>query len=478
MAKNGEQRIIPVILSGGSGTRLWPLSRRLYPKQLLPLAADASMLVETARRVPQAAGFAAPIVISSEEHRFIVAEQLRADGVKPARIVLEPAGRNTAPAVAVAALIAQEHDPDAIILVLPSDHVIADVTGLHAAIAAGRAAVAAGRLVTFGVKPTKPETGYGYIERAEALAAAPGAFAIKRFVEKPDQATAERYIANPSFAWNSGMFLFTARAYLAELKRNHPDIVAGVEAALKAAKTDLDFLRLGGDFVALQAAAIDTAVMEKTQAGAVVPVDIGWSDVGSWDALWEIGDKDPAGNVVVGDAVLEDSENSYIRSDERRTIAALGLKDMVVVVADDAVLVAPRARVQDVKGLVERLKQQGRDIIETHTKVYRPWGCYQSIDVGKRFQVKRITVNPGARLSSQMHHHRAEHWVVVEGTANVSVGEVTRLMQENESIYIPIGAVHRLENPGKVPLHLIEVQSGGYLGEDDIVRFDDDYGRR
>ncbi len=472
------RRVIPVILSGGSGTRLWPLSRSLYPKQLLPLAGAESMLVETARRVADPALFAPPIIVCNDEHRFIVAEQLRQAGLPVDRIVLEPKGRNTAPAAAVAALLASAGEPDALVMILPSDHVIADVAAFHAAVRTALTAVATGRLVTFGITPTRPETGYGYIRRGAALADAKGCFALERFVEKPDLKTAEGWLAAGGYDWNSGMFLFPAKLFLDEVAQHEPAMLEGCRAAVAQIKPDLEFARLPSSFAEVKAAPIDTAVMERTRRAAVVPATMGWSDVGSWHALWEIGAKDAAGNVLVGDVVALNARDSYIRTDEKRTVAAIGVSNLVVVVTEDAVLVADRDQVQNVKDVVDRLKAQGRTLTETHTVVYRPWGSYATIDLGNRFQVKRITVKPGQKLSSQMHHHRAEHWVVVQGTARVTRGEESTLLHENQSIYIPLGTVHRLENPGKVPLHLIEVQSGAYLGEDDIVRFSDDYGRR
>jgi mannose-1-phosphate guanylyltransferase/mannose-6-phosphate isomerase len=477
-ASDAAQRVIPVILSGGSGTRLWPLSRSLYPKQLLALAGRESMLVETARRVADKAQFAPPIIVCNDEHRFIVAEQMRQAGLPVDRIVLEPKGRNTAPAIAIASLLAVAADPEAVVMSLHSDHVITDVAAFRAAVRTALPAVAAGRLVTFGITPTRPETGYGYIKRGAALVGAAGCYEIERFVEKPDHATAERWLAEGGYAWNSGMFLFAAKLFLEELARLEPAMLEACRATVAAIKPDLDFARLPPEFAAVPAAAIDTAVMERTRRAAVVPAAMGWSDVGSWQALWEIGAKDASGNVFIGDVMATDVTNCYIRTDERRAVAALGVDDLVLVVTQDAVLVASRDQVQNVKEIVERLKADGRELAETHTLVYRPWGSYETLDFGGRFQVKRITVKPGQKLSSQMHHHRAEHWVVVEGTARVTRGDESMLLQENQSIYIPLGTVHRLENPGKVPLHLIEVQSGGYLGEDDIVRFSDDNGRR
>lgn len=469
--------VLPVLLSGGSGTRLWPMSRTLYPKQLLPLASDQPMLAETAARFQATDLFTAPMVICNEEHRFVVAEQLRQIGVRPRSIVLEPVGRNTAPAAAVAAMMVEADQPGGLLLLAPSDAVIRDVPAFHAAVRAAVPAAQAGALVTFGVTPTGPETAYGYI-RYGAEAVSDGVFRVERFVEKPDLATARSYLAEGCYAWNAGLFLFRADVFLAELARTRPDILDGAREALDRSLADLDFLRLNRDaFGVCPSESIDYAVMEQTDRAAVVPVTMGWNDVGAWSALWDITAKDEAGNVAIGDIVTEDVQNSYLRS-SHRLLTAVGIRDLVVIVTDDAVMVAPRDRAQDVKKIVDQLKRAGRSEADSHSIVYRPWGSYQSIDAGERFQVKRIVVKPGAKLSMQMHHHRAEHWVVVHGTAKVVRDEEETLIFENQSIYIPIGARHRLENPGKVPLHLIEVQSGSYLGEDDIVRFEDVYGRK
>jgi mannose-1-phosphate guanylyltransferase/mannose-6-phosphate isomerase len=475
MAKSNAT-IVPVILSGGAGSRLWPLSRKALPKQLLPLAGTRTMIQETVTRV-RSAGFAAPIVISGQEHRFLIAEQLRAAGVTDARIILEPAGRNTAPAAAIAALKVLEDDPDGLVLLMPSDHVIADVKAFHAVIAVAAKAARAGNLVTFGVKPAVPETGYGYIKSAGALPAAPGAFAIERFVEKPDRATAEHYLASGGYYWNSGMFLFAADAFLREMERLEPGMLSFCRDAINHAHRDMDFIRLGEvAFLACPSQSIDYAIMEHAAHAAVVPVDMGWNDVGSWQSLWDISSRDASGNAVIGEVVTEKSRNSYIRS-EGPLVAAVGVEDLVVVATKDAVLVSHRDKAQDVKKIVEQLEASGRGLHIHHAVVHRPWGSYESVDTGDRFQVKRIIVKPGAKLSLQMHHHRAEHWVVVSGTALVTCNDKQFLLQENESAFIPAGARHRLENPGKMALHLIEVQSGGYLGEDDIVRFEDTYGR-
>ena len=467
--------ITPVVLSGGSGTRLWPMSRTQFPKQLLPLVSTDSLLVDTVRRTRAPDLFSAPILVCNQEHRFIVAEQLRQAELEHRAIVLEPVGRNTAPAAAVAALIVARGVADGLMLVAPSDHIVTDVAAFRRAVAAGVAAARAGARVTFGITPTRAETGYGYIRLAARDADCVPAAA---FVEKPDQATAEGYLKDGGYVWNSGMFLFRADRYLAELERLHPAIVEACRRALDGAATDLEFLRLdAASFAGCPSESIDYAVMEKAPNVMVVPAAMGWNDIGAWGALWEVGAKDGAGNVVVGDVLVDDVHNSYVRGEDGKLVAALGLDDFVLVVTDDVVLAASRERSQDVKRIVERLKRSNRAEADVHTTVYRPWGSYQSVDAGARFQVKRLTVKPGAKLSAQMHHHRAEHWVVVHGTAKVLRGEETVLLSENQSIYIPIGTIHRLENPGKVPLHLIEVQSGSYLGEDDIVRFQDDYGR-
>ncbi len=463
--------LIPVVLSGGSGTRLWPLSRELYPKQLLPLVSEHTMLQETVLRL---GGLdAAPcIVVCNEAHRFLVAEQLRQLDLQPQAIILEPVGRNTAPAIALAALRAR---PEALLLVLPADHVIRDVKAFQAAVRAATSAAQAGKLVTFGIVPTAPETGYGYIK--QAAVAGDGVFEIERFIEKPDPARAAAFLVEGGYYWNSGMFLFRADRYLEELSRHAPDIVQAARAALTGAKPDLDFVRVDkAAFEACRADSIDYAVMEKTRDAVVVPLAAGWSDVGSWSALHEALPADAQGNVARGDVITEDSSGCYFYA-ESRLVSAVGLKDHVVVETKDAVLVAPKDRVQDVKKLVARLKAEGRYEHSLHREVYRPWGSYDSIDNGHRFQVKRLTIKPGAQLSLQLHHHRAEHWIVVSGTARITLGEKIFLLQENQSTYIPIGEKHRIENPGMVPLHIIEVQSGGYLGEDDIVRFEDRYGR-
>jgi mannose-1-phosphate guanylyltransferase/mannose-6-phosphate isomerase len=466
----------PVILSGGSGTRLWPLSRKNLPKQFLALSGDATLFQQTVERTRALAGVGAPIVVCSEEHRFLVAEQLRALNVEGASILLEPMPRNTAPAIALAACQALANDAEATLLVLPADHLIGDTSSFAEAVGKALPLAEQGWLVTFGIRPEAPEMGFGYIKRAEAAGAA--GFRVERFVEKPDAATAQKYVEAGDYEWNSGMFLFKASRYLDELQQHAPTIYAAGKAAFEKAKADLDFVRVDKEaFAASPDTSIDYAVMEKTTRAAVVPVSCAWSDIGSWDALWAASQRDGDGNRLEGDVIAIDSRNCFVRGTDRRLVAALGLDDIVIVDTPDAVLVAPRTRVQDVKRLVERIKSDGRQEHMFHRKVYRPWGSYDSIDMGDRFQVKRITVKPGAALSLQKHHHRAEHWVIVSGTAEVTRNDEVFLVAENESTFLPLGAVHRLRNPGKVPLELIEVQSGSYLGEDDIVRLEDVYGR-
>jgi mannose-1-phosphate guanylyltransferase / mannose-6-phosphate isomerase len=461
----------PVLLSGGSGTRLWPLSREAYPKQFLPLTSDYTMVQDTWLRVAPLSD-RAPIIVANEEHRFLVAEQLRQLGAPEPAIVLEPVGRNTAPAIAAAALQAMAGGEDPLLLVLPSDHVVANAEGFRRAVQAAAGAAEAGALITFGIVPNAPETGFGYIQST----AAEGLSKVLRFVEKPDAETAQSYLDAGGYYWNSGMFLFRASRFLEELEKFRPEIVKAVRAAFAGAKHDGDFVRLDKEaFAACPSDSIDYAVMEKTSDAMVLPVDIGWNDVGSWSALWDVAERDGDGNAHHGDVIAIDSRNSYAYA--QRLIALVGVDDVVVVETDDAILVARKDRVQEVKQVVARLKNDKRSQAIMHRKVYRPWGAYDSIDMGERFQVKRITVKPGAALSLQMHHHRAEHWIVVSGTAKVTRGEDTLLLSENQSTYIPLGVTHRLENPGKLPLELIEVQSGSYLGEDDIVRFEDVYGR-
>ena len=463
--------LLPVILSGGSGTRLWPLSREAYPKQFLALAGEQTMLQATWQRVAPIAG-RAPLVVANEEHRFVAAEQLQQLGVQPLAILLEPVGRNTAPAIAVAALEATRDGDDAVLLVLPSDHVIADEEAFRAAVLRAMPAAEAGKLVTFGIVPTGPETGYGYIKAGAAGDVRP----VDRFVEKPDAETAQQYVQSGEYFWNSGMFLFKASRYLAELERFNPAMLAASRTAWQQARRDADFTRLDKDaFTAVPSDSIDYAVMEKTADAVVVALDAGWNDVGSWTALRDVSAQDADGNAHHGDVIAIDCHNTYAYGE--RLIALVGLDDVIVVETDDAVMVGRSDRMQEIKQVVSRLKAAGRPEATWHRKVYRPWGAYDSIDHGERFQVKRITVKPGATLSLQMHHHRAEHWIVVSGTAEVTRGDDVLLLTENQSTYIPLGVTHRLKNPGKLPLELIEVQSGSYLGEDDIVRFEDTYGR-
>jgi mannose-1-phosphate guanylyltransferase / mannose-6-phosphate isomerase len=469
--------IHPVILCGGTGSRLWPISRQMFPKQFLPLMGDRTMLENTARRV-SGPDFAAPFLVTNEEHRFIVAEQMRQCGVETAEIFLEPFGRNTAPAAALAALTIAAKSPEALMLLMPSDHVITDERAFIDAVHIAADAAYGGAIVTFGITADHAETGYGYIRAGEPITPASHVCHVDRFAEKPDRATAEAYVASGDYFWNSGIFLFQVKTFLEELERLQPAILDACRAALKGAKRDLDFCRIDAEaFGESPALSIDYAVMEHTALAAVVPVSMGWNDVGAWDALWSLGEKDADGNVVRGDVILEGAKNCYARSDDKLLTALVGVEDLIVVVTDDAVFVADRDHAQDVKAVVDRLKAAGRSEQMSHSTVYRPWGSYRSIDTGSRFQVKQISVTPGAKLSLQRHHHRAEHWIVVEGTALVTCGEKTFLLHENQSTYIPIGSVHRLENPGKIPLRLIEVQSGGYLGEDDIVRLEDTFGR-
>ena len=465
--------ILPVILSGGTGTRLWPLSRESYPKQFWPLASDKTMLADTAAR-GSGAGFLPPMVVCNEAHRFLVAEQLRDRG---ASIVLEPVGRNSAPAIAAAALIAEETAPGAVLWFMAADSAIGDVAALQAALAKAAAAAKAGAIVTFGMQPTAPETGYGYIETGEALPGSADVKRIARFVEKPDAARAAEFLKTGRHLWNSGMFVATAATMLAELETHAPEVLKGVRAAVAGASRDGDFIRLeAAAFTATPSISIDYAVMERTQKSAVVPASIGWSDIGSWAALWDIQPKDAAGNATHGPVALVDAKNCYVRSEGILT-GVIGLEDVVVVVTDDAVLAMHRDHAQDVKKLVDQLKARGAKEATEHRRAYRPWGHYEGLIMGDRFQVKKIEVRPGAKLSLQKHFHRAEHWVVVSGTAIVRRDGEEIMLRENESVYLPLGCIHRMENPGKIPLTLIEVQSGSYLGEDDIVRFEDTYGR-
>jgi mannose-1-phosphate guanylyltransferase/mannose-6-phosphate isomerase len=470
--------ITPVILCGGSGTRMWPLSRGGYPKQFLNLYGDQSLLQQTATRLKGLPDVAAPLLISNNDQRFLVAEQLRSAGVHKAKIVLEPMGRNTAPAVAAAAVIALENNPDAVLMVLPSDHVITQNDVFQQLVLQAACVAADGKLVTFGITPTEAHTGYGYIRRGSALSASNTSFEVSAFVEKPNIEKAAEFLASGDYYWNSGMFMFRADVYLHELAQYQPKMLENVKAAVAASHRDLDFVRLGHDeFSECPSDSIDYAVMEHTEHAAVITAaGLGWNDIGSWTALADVSDADADGNNVIGDVMLDDVKNCYLRS-ENRMIAALGVEDLVIVETADAILVAHKDKVQDVKNIVKRLQTAGRSESVTHRKVFRPWGSYEGIDSGSRFQVKRIIVNPGSALSLQMHYHRAEHWIVVKGTARVVNGDQTLMLTENQSTYIPIGATHRLENPGKLPLELIEVQSGSYLAEDDIVRFEDSYGR-
>ena len=469
--------IVPVILCGGSGSRLWPLSRESYPKQFLPLLDKQTLLQNTMLRVATIKDIAPPLVICNEEHRFMVAEQLRVLNITPAAVILEPVGRNTAPATAVAALhaLAQDAGADPLLLVLPADHVIADAEQFRQAIEQVAPYAEAGKLITFGIVPEAPEIGYGYIK---AGAPEGGVYRVERFVEKPDASAAQTYVNSGAYYWNSGMFMFRAARFLEELERFAPEIARACRKAQAVERADLDFLRLDrAAFEACPSDSIDYAVMEKTAYAVVKPLDVGWNDIGAWSALWAVGRRDEHGNVLDGDVLTVATRNSYVRT-ESRLVATVGVDDLVVVETPDAVLVAHKDRVQEVKTIVNRLKAERREEARSHRKVYRPWGAYDCIDNEERFQVKRITVKPGASLSLQMHHHRAEHWTVVHGTARVTRGDETFLLTENQSAYIPIGTRHRLENPGKIPLELIEVQSGSYLGEDDIIRFDDIYGRQ
>lgn len=462
--------ITPVIMAGGSGTRLWPLSRAKHPKQFLALNGDKTMLQQTVERLSDLP-VRESIILCNEEHRFFVAEQLREIDAL-GRIILEPMGRNTAPAVTLAALSEMENDP--LLLVLAADHVISNQAAFTDAVMKAVPLAEAGNLVTFGIVPTEAHVGYGYIEPGEAFGSA---YRVKSFKEKPNAETAERYLSNGGFYWNSGMFLFKASRYLDELKMHRPDIFAACSEAFKEITADLDFVRIDSDvFETCPDDSIDYAVMERTADAVVVPMDAGWSDIGSWSSLWEVSEKDELGNVVSGDVMLHDTVNSFVRADDK-LVVLVGLDDVVVVSTKDATLVASKDRVQDAKVIVSNLKRDGRSEWELHREVYRPWGKYDSVDHGQRYQVKRITVKPGAKLSVQMHHHRAEHWIVVSGSARVTNGERTFLLSENESTYIPIGVIHSLENPGKLDLEIVEVQSGSYLGEDDIVRLSDKYGR-
>ena len=467
--------LIPVILSGGAGTRLWPLSREMYPKQLLALTGKNTMLQDTATRLAGIAGAKGAIVVCNDAHRFTVAEQIRALGFEASDLLLEPVGRNTAPAVALAALKALEIDPEATLVVAPADHVIRDAQVFQQAAQIAAALAEDGKLVTFGIVAHAPETGYGYIRRGEGRGPS---YPVAQFIEKPPLDLARQFVSSGDYYWNSGMFVFKASRYLAELQALAPDILDAVKSAYLAAKRDLDFVRIDkAAFEKCRSESIDYAVMEKTKDAVVLPLDAGWSDVGSWSSLFDALPSDEEGNVLIGDVTVFDTHDCYVHSTSR-LVTAVGMDDHIIVETKDAVLVAPKDRVQDVKELVAKLRKSGRTEPALHREVFRPWGSYDSIDAGDRFQVKRLSVKPGGVLSLQMHHHRAEHWIVVSGTARITCDEKTFLLSENQSTYIPVGSTHRIENPGKVALHIVEVQSGSYLGEDDIVRFEDNYGRQ
>lgn len=466
--------MIPVILSGGSGSRLWPLSRKNKPKQFLTLFNDSSMFQSTLTRLNGLDSLEAPLIVCNNEHRFMVAEQLQEIGLEANGIILEPCARNTAPAIALAALKAMDKGEDPLLLILAADHLISDVAAFHKAIEQARKLAEQDKLVTFGIQPQSAHTGYGYIEAEEKSKPS----SVKRFIEKPDLATAESYLSAGNFFWNSGMFLFKASAYIKELARLSPEMLSSCKQSLEKAVIDLDFVRVDPElFEQSPSNSIDYAVMEKTDKAMVVPLDAGWSDVGSWSSLWEAFTRDDDQNVLIGDVLVENVHNAYIHS-ENRLVTVLGLDDVIVVETHDAVMVAHKDQAQKVKTIVEELTRQNRKEVITHRKCYRPWGNYDSVDMGDRFQVKRILVNPGASLSLQMHYHRAEHWVVVSGTAEVTRDDEVMLLGENESTFIPLGSVHRLRNPGRVPLEIIEVQSGAYLEEDDIIRLQDTYNRK
>ncbi len=468
--------LYPVILSGGSGSRLWPLSREYFPKPLLPLVSEQTLLQETATRLDGLAGLGDAVYVCNEEHRFLVAEQIAELGKTPSTIILEPEGRNTAPALTLAALYLVKRDADAMMVVMPADHVMTAPQQFVEAVEQGSHNAEQGALVTFGIVPASPETGYGYIKRDQQVDDS-AAYRVARFVEKPDRETAEQYVSEGDYFWNSGIFLMRADRWLDEISQHRPDILKACRQAMNKGTQDSDFFRVNKqDFHECPGDSIDYAVMEKTERAVVMPISAGWSDIGAWSALWDVCDRDADGNVMQGDVIAEDTRNAFLVA-QHRCLATVGLDNVVVIETADAVLVASKDKAQDVKAIVSRLKESGREEHKVHRQVYRPWGSYEGIDEGPRFQVKRLTVKPGAQLSLQMHHHRAEHWVVVKGTARVTCGEQTFDLHENESTYIPIGQTHRLENPGNIPLEVIEIQSGSYLGEDDIVRFEDVYDR-
>jgi len=470
-------QIYPAILSGGSGERLWPLSRTNFPKQLLALNGGQTLLQQTALRVAAHNGFESPLIIANNEHRFLIAEQIRSAGIEKATLVLEPCGRNTAPAAVVASLLVERENPDAVIALMPSDHAILGEDTFRAKLEIAAKSARTGKIAAFGIQPTRPESGYGYIKAAGGRNS-DEARSIAEFTEKPDLATAETFLKSGSYYWNSGIFVFTPSTLLTEMKRYEPEIYGACRDAVEGAYQDLDFLRLAEEpFAQSPSKSLDYAVMEKTDRGVVIPVEMAWSDLGDWNALWRHAAQDQAGNVIQGQAFVKDVSNSYVRSEGKRLLCAYGVDNMVVVATPDAVLVMPRERAPNLKDLLADLGDQDRKELSEHPRVYRPWGHYQDIDAEERFRVKRIVVAPGARLSKQTHKHRSEHWVVVQGRALITRGEEETTLQENQSTYIPRGVVHRLENASEQPLHIIEVQVGDYVGEDDIVRFEDAYGR-
>jgi mannose-1-phosphate guanylyltransferase/mannose-6-phosphate isomerase len=477
-----QNTVVPVILSGGTGSRLWPLSRELNPKQFLPLISENSMLQETLLRLQGSETTTvdneiSPVIVCNDAHRFLAAEQLRQINYQDPSIILEPAGRNTAPAICVAAMHLMEKEQDPIMLVLPADHVILNIDSFHKTLSQGVQLAQQDKLVTFGIVADSAETGYGYIQQGEQIDSLNNAYSVSRFVEKPDKQTAQNYLDSGDYLWNSGMFMFRCSVFIQELEKYQSEMVKYCQQAYQRAKNDFDFIRLDkASFLASPANSIDYAVMEQTDHGAVIPLDADWSDVGAWDALWDIAEKDPQDNVCHGDLLLDQVTNSYIHA-EHRLVAAIGMDNCIIIETGDAILVADKNNAQDVKSIVQRLKSQKRDEAMLHQRVYRPWGSYETLDEESRFKVKRIIVNPGSTLSLQMHHHRAEHWVIVRGTAKITQGDKEFVLTEDQSTYIPLGTTHRLENPGVIPLEMIEIQSGSYLGEDDIVRFSDEYGR-